>query len=304
MLPVADTIMAFGFTQGATDMRISEIKRSNPEIAKSLVEIQVNGVGNAKLCADLNTAMQIILALPLYLPRSKIDEIAKDIIGQLRGEASLLTSLRQHNDEMCQGKGNEGSLHLQAKELVIQQLPTVKVKCDQCARLHNIELKTLATNRCAKLKKEKGWNGFRLDLALVYNNDVICAFEVLSTSKISEKKRTALLQSGIPWCEVYAHSIVHTLQTTSQNEIFAARGSLCPKCNSTLNQTNKVWSCSVSSNETSDDESQRDGESSDEDKVYEMLTLCRQEYKKLKNRNRYLEAENRKLRARQWPFNS
>ena len=105
MLPVADTIKVFGFTQDSTDKRIAEIKHSHPDIAALLIETNVNGVGNAKLCAALPTMMQILWLLPTN-PRTSAFRMkcANDIVRQMKGDASLLIEL-EHNHQTLQQTG-------------------------------------------------------------------------------------------------------------------------------------------------------------------------------------------------------
>jgi hypothetical protein len=159
----------------------------NPSLVEQVGEmININGRGNIKHCANFAT-MDRILCVALKSRR----------------------------------RGSEGEAHRRAKETLIQAMPAIIVRCNLCKSDYIIDLSDF---KGGKLHAERTLDTFRMDLAVVVDNELVCVVEVLATSKISEKKRKALERLGIPWCEVMAGDV------NVGGKLWAKRGSNCDKC--------------------------------------------------------------------------
>jgi len=74
------------------------MKSNYPDIGEALgPPIQVNGVGNYKLCADLSTMLRILWLLPTN-PRTAAFRLkcAEDILRQMKGDPSLVAELQRN----------------------------------------------------------------------------------------------------------------------------------------------------------------------------------------------------------------
>ena len=93
-----ETICLLGFTANAAELQIIDIRAKHPTIAAAIGEaIQVNGVGKARLCADLPTMLEILWLLPSNARTSAFRvKCAKDIARQMRGDPTLVADLERN----------------------------------------------------------------------------------------------------------------------------------------------------------------------------------------------------------------
>ena len=91
-------VQLFGFSLNAALFQIATIKAANPEITAAIGDpIRVNGVGHAKLCADLDTLLQILWWLPRNARTTAFrEQCAQDIVRQMKGDSSMIAQL-EHN---------------------------------------------------------------------------------------------------------------------------------------------------------------------------------------------------------------
>lgn len=117
-----DTIHLLGFSKDMAEYHIINIKHTHPDIAVALGKpVKVNGVGNAKLCADLATMMQILWLLPRTDRTSAFRlKCANDIVRQMKGDASLIVDLEQNRQTLQQ----TGGIHLHEGPMAVEALPT------------------------------------------------------------------------------------------------------------------------------------------------------------------------------------
>jgi hypothetical protein len=135
-LPVGDTLHLFGFSETSTDNLLVEYRHRYPDIFESIgAAIQVNGVGNLKLCADLKTMLRILWLLPTNARTAAFRlKCAEDILRQMRGDVSLVAELRR-NHEVLQ---STGGLHLRAHRVVSAPLGIVVSPVEQNTEKLNV----------------------------------------------------------------------------------------------------------------------------------------------------------------------
>jgi hypothetical protein len=65
-LPVNEVVQVFGFSEKAANCNqfIIAIRRDHPELTTAIVSTKIDGFGQSKLCASLQTTMQILWMLP------------------------------------------------------------------------------------------------------------------------------------------------------------------------------------------------------------------------------------------------
>ena len=98
-LPINTTIRVFGFSDHAAELLIINIKDSNPEIALAIGDaIKVNGTGNRRLCASLETMLEILWMLPRN-PKTMAfrSKCATDIVRQMKGDLAMIDELERNH---------------------------------------------------------------------------------------------------------------------------------------------------------------------------------------------------------------
>ena len=96
---MGDTLHLFGFSESATENLLVDYRRRYPDIFENIGDaIQVNGVGNYKLCADLKTMLRILWLLPPNARTAAFRlKCAEDILRQMKGDPSLVAELRRNH---------------------------------------------------------------------------------------------------------------------------------------------------------------------------------------------------------------
>jgi hypothetical protein len=94
-LPVHDIIQIFGFTVEATELIVSSLMEAHPELTEAIgIPIKLNGTGDAKLCAPLNTILELMWMIPnkdrAFAFRASC---VNDIILQMHGSPRPISEL-------------------------------------------------------------------------------------------------------------------------------------------------------------------------------------------------------------------
>jgi hypothetical protein len=128
-IPVAETIMLFGFSRTAAERRIAHIKETYEDIALSVgAPIRVNGKGQRQLCSDLQTMLQILWMLPSN-PRTIAFRVkcANDICRQMHGDPTLVAELERNRKVTLDTEGlhfHEVQENTSIKEAAVPSLPS------------------------------------------------------------------------------------------------------------------------------------------------------------------------------------
>ena len=105
-LPLVETVQLFGFSHHAAELAVNAIKARDSEIAEMIGNpMKINGVGKAKLCADLRATMIVLQQLPLT-ERVRVyrRKCADDLVRQMQGDLTLVDQIA-HNHSVFHHTG-------------------------------------------------------------------------------------------------------------------------------------------------------------------------------------------------------
>jgi hypothetical protein len=116
--------------------------------------------------------------------------------------------------------------HSVAQVYIEMHLCDVEVECGTCGSIDLVNVNGQRTKECK-------WNGFALDIGVLFGDDVVCAIEILNTSPVSAKKLSVLMKEGLPFAEVRATDILAACRDKVPS-VRAVRGhGFCKRCKQT-----------------------------------------------------------------------
>lgn len=134
-------------------------------------------------------------------------------------------------DRTCSGTGESWS-HLHAKTIISTMFDmfTFVFPCKDCGKVLH-QKRFSSTIHCSRMEHEVLDRRYRLDVAMLRNNKVCAAIEVLHTHAVGDDKSRALEEAGISVIEVHAGEIIAAYeQTTGRAIVNAEHETVCSAC--------------------------------------------------------------------------